>query len=118
MLALLAAAVRRSHDLGLMACGHRARLDGERVGLRAEDGVIASSGPGWAASPATRSSTAPGWRWCPGLVNAHTHAAMTLFRGYADDLPLMEWLTKQIWPVEERMTTRTSTGGRGWRAWR
>ncbi len=39
----------------------------------------------------------------PGLVNAHTHAAMTLFRGYADDLPLMEWLTEHIWPVEKRM---------------
>ena len=33
----------------------------------------------------------------PGLVNAHTHAAMSLFRGLADDLPLMEWLTKHIW---------------------
>jgi 5-methylthioadenosine/S-adenosylhomocysteine deaminase len=39
----------------------------------------------------------------PGLVNAHTHAAMTLFRGYADDLPLMEWLEKHIWPAERRL---------------
>ena len=39
----------------------------------------------------------------PGLVNAHTHAAMTLFRGYADDLPLMEWLNEHIWPVEKRL---------------
>lgn len=38
----------------------------------------------------------------PGLVNAHTHAAMTLLRGLADDLPLMEWLQKHIWPVENR----------------
>jgi 5-methylthioadenosine/S-adenosylhomocysteine deaminase len=36
----------------------------------------------------------------PGLVNAHTHAAMSLFRGLADDLPLMEWLNKHIWPAE------------------
>jgi 5-methylthioadenosine/S-adenosylhomocysteine deaminase len=36
----------------------------------------------------------------PGLVNAHTHAAMSLFRGLADDLPLMEWLQKHIWPAE------------------
>ncbi|HHH36599.1 MAG TPA: TRZ/ATZ family hydrolase [Gammaproteobacteria bacterium] len=36
----------------------------------------------------------------PGLVNAHTHAAMTLFRGLADDLPLMEWLNEHIWPAE------------------
>jgi 5-methylthioadenosine/S-adenosylhomocysteine deaminase len=36
----------------------------------------------------------------PGLVNAHTHAAMSLFRGMADDLPLMEWLNEHIWPAE------------------
>jgi len=36
----------------------------------------------------------------PGMVNAHTHAAMTLLRGYADDLPLMEWLREHIWPAE------------------
>jgi len=36
----------------------------------------------------------------PGLVNAHTHNPMTLLRGVADDLPLMEWLQNHIWPVE------------------
>ncbi len=39
----------------------------------------------------------------PGLINAHTHAPMTLFRGLADDLPLMDWLTNYIFPVERRM---------------
>jgi 5-methylthioadenosine/S-adenosylhomocysteine deaminase len=39
----------------------------------------------------------------PGLVNGHTHAAMTLFRGLADDLPLMEWLNYYIFPAESRM---------------
>ena len=38
----------------------------------------------------------------PGLINTHTHAAMTLFRGLADDLPLMQWLTEHIWPAEQR----------------
>ncbi|MDW8469550.1 MAG: TRZ/ATZ family hydrolase [Burkholderiales bacterium] len=38
----------------------------------------------------------------PGLVNAHTHAAMTLLRGVADDLPLMRWLTEHIWPIEAK----------------
>ena len=38
----------------------------------------------------------------PGLVNLHTHAAMTLMRGLADDLPLMEWLNKHIWPTESQ----------------
>jgi len=37
----------------------------------------------------------------PGLINTHTHAAMTLFRGFADDLPLAEWLNKRIWPAEK-----------------
>lgn len=40
----------------------------------------------------------------PGLVNTHTHASMSIFRGYADDLPLMEWLTKHIWPAEKALT--------------
>ncbi len=38
----------------------------------------------------------------PGLVNAHSHAAMALLRGYADDLPLMTWLSEHIWPAEGR----------------
>jgi 5-methylthioadenosine/S-adenosylhomocysteine deaminase len=38
----------------------------------------------------------------PGLVNLHTHAAMALMRGLADDLPLMDWLEKHIWPAEAR----------------
>jgi 5-methylthioadenosine/S-adenosylhomocysteine deaminase len=38
----------------------------------------------------------------PGLVNTHTHAAMTLLRGLADDLPLMRWLEDHVWPVEQR----------------
>ena len=38
----------------------------------------------------------------PGLVNAHTHAAMTLLRGLADDIPLMQWLQEHIWPAEQR----------------
>ena len=38
----------------------------------------------------------------PGLINAHTHAAMCLMRGMADDLPLMTWLNEHIWPAEAR----------------
>lgn len=39
----------------------------------------------------------------PGLVNAHTHLSMTLMRGIADDMPLMEWLTTRIWPIEKKL---------------
>ena len=38
----------------------------------------------------------------PGLINAHTHASMSLLRGLADDMPLMTWLTEHIWPAEAR----------------
>ena len=40
----------------------------------------------------------------PGLVNTHTHAAMTLLRGYADDMPLQQWLSEKIWPLESHLT--------------
>ena len=39
----------------------------------------------------------------PGLINTHTHAAMTLLRGYADDMALKDWLNNKIWPVEARL---------------
>jgi 5-methylthioadenosine/S-adenosylhomocysteine deaminase len=44
----------------------------------------------------------PGKVLLPGFVNLHTHAAMTLLRGYADDLPLMHWLQEHIWPAEAK----------------
>ncbi|MDH6303764.1 5-methylthioadenosine/S-adenosylhomocysteine deaminase [Parabacteroides sp. PF5-5] len=40
----------------------------------------------------------------PGLVNMHAHAAMTLFRGFGDDMPLMPWLEEKIWPNEAKLT--------------
>lgn len=42
----------------------------------------------------------------PGLVNAHTHASMTLLRSYSDDKALMDWLQKDIWPIEDKMTRK------------
>lgn len=42
----------------------------------------------------------------PGLVNTHQHAAMSLLRGYADDIPLKEWLEDWIWPLEKHVTGR------------
>ena len=40
----------------------------------------------------------------PGLMNAHTHSAMTILRSYADDMPLMPWLEEKIWPVEAKLS--------------
>ena len=47
----------------------------------------------------------------PGLVNAHTHVAMTLLRGYADDKPLDAWLQEDIWPVEAELTPEDVRAG-------
>ncbi len=44
----------------------------------------------------------------PGLINAHTHLSMTLLRGVADDMPLMEWLNTKIWPIEVNLTGQDS----------
>lgn len=72
-----------------------------------EEGRIVFAGPTGAVPgtfEADETIDATGMVATPGLVNCHTHAAMTLFRGYADDLPLMEWLTRKIWPVENLLT--------------
>lgn len=52
------------------------------------------------AIPAAEHCRLPGHALLPGLVNAHGHSAMSLFRGLADDYPLMEWLHEHIWPAE------------------
>jgi 5-methylthioadenosine/S-adenosylhomocysteine deaminase len=53
----------------------------------------------------------PGCVIMPGLINGHTHVAMTLFRGLADDLPLMEWLTGHIFPAERKLTRQAVRAG-------
>lgn len=55
-----------------------------------------------ARHPGVEPVTLPDHALLPGLVNAHTHAAMSLFRGLADDLPLMTWLQDHVWPAEGR----------------
>lgn len=77
--------------------------EGLEVSLRAEGGAIAELGPDVSPQPGDEVLDARGMALVRGLVNGHTHAAMTLFRGYADDLPLMEWLEKHIWPVEAKL---------------
>lgn len=51
---------------------------------------------------AAQTVTLPGHALIPGLVNLHGHAAMSLLRGFADDLPLMSWLRDRIWPAEKQ----------------
>jgi 5-methylthioadenosine/S-adenosylhomocysteine deaminase len=81
-----------------------ATLDGRPVGLRADGGRITELGPDVGPRAGDEVLDAWGMTLVPGLVNGHTHAAMTLFRGYGDDLPLMEWLEQRIWPAEARLT--------------
>lgn len=69
------------------------------------DGRIVSIGPASEIAQehdAAEVVEASGQVLMPGLINAHTHAAMSLFRGLADDLPLMTWLSEHMWPAEQR----------------
>lgn len=78
-------------------------LDGETVGLRCENGLIAAIGPEVEPHPSDETIEAGGAPLVAPLLNGHTHAAMTLFRGSGGDLPLMPWLRERIWPVEKRL---------------
>ncbi|SEL56271.1 5-methylthioadenosine/S-adenosylhomocysteine deaminase [Atopomonas hussainii] len=70
--------------------------------LGVRDGVITIICPAEQARTLNAKQTLelPGMLLAPGLINAHGHAAMSLFRGLADDLPLMTWLQEHIWPAE------------------
>jgi 5-methylthioadenosine/S-adenosylhomocysteine deaminase len=70
-----------------------------------KDGCILDVLPADAAQArydAVQTLALPGRALIPGLVNLHGHAAMSLFRGFADDLPLMAWLNDRIWPAEKK----------------
>ncbi|MQY14425.1 5-methylthioadenosine/S-adenosylhomocysteine deaminase [Streptomyces sp. RB5] len=58
------------------------------------------------ALPAAERIDARGQVALPGLINCHTHAAMTALRGYAEDVPVEEWFNDWIWPVESNLTPR------------
>jgi 5-methylthioadenosine/S-adenosylhomocysteine deaminase len=103
-------------------------LDGRPASIRIRDGAISAiheagsrgaddgNGPGPAGEgdagaagdgnppAADRVIDGSGLHAFPALRNSHTHAAMTLFRGWGDDMPLMEWLRTRIWPAEALLT--------------
>jgi 5-methylthioadenosine/S-adenosylhomocysteine deaminase len=78
--------------------------EGAPVGIRLRDGLVAALGPEVTAEPDDTVIDAGGAVALPGMVNGHTHAAMTLFRSWGDDLPLMRWLQERIWPAEGHLT--------------
>jgi len=67
-----------------------------------ENGIIREVGR--IGSSADKTIDAKGKIALPGLINAHTHLSMTLFRGFADDMLLRDWLQKKIWPLEAKLT--------------
>ena len=67
-----------------------------------ENGIIREVGR--IGSSADKTIDAKGKIALPGLINAHTHLSMTLFRGFADDMLLQDWLQKKIWPLEVKLT--------------
>jgi len=79
---------------------HAVVLDGERIV------AVQPTAEARRQYPGTPSTVLPGHALIPGLVNLHVHAAMTLMRGLADDLPLMRWLEEHIWPAERRHVSR------------
>ncbi|MCX6694959.1 MAG: amidohydrolase family protein, partial [Candidatus Altiarchaeota archaeon] len=77
-------------------------LDGRKANILIEGNMIA--GVGGVRDRTGDVIDGTGKAALPGFINAHTHAAMTLMRGYADDLPLQEWLEQYIWPLEAKLT--------------
>src|SRR6187551_1659029 len=78
-------------------------LDIVQGSVSVRDGRIAAVGP----EPADRHDTtidAGGAYLLPGFIQTHVHLCQTLFRGYADDMPLLEWLRKRVWPMEAAHT--------------
>lgn len=69
-----------------------------------EDGTIAKIGQNLSCEIPHENIDANGKIMIPGLINGHTHIAMTLLRGLADDLPLNDWLNHHIWPAEAKFT--------------
>ncbi len=76
-------------------------LEGRETSVYVDDNIIAEIGKKREADTVLDGR---GKACIPGLINAHTHAAMTLLRGYAEDMNLREWLETRIWPAEAKLT--------------
>ncbi|PYR09176.1 MAG: N-ethylammeline chlorohydrolase, partial [Acidobacteria bacterium] len=82
------------------------RFDVVEGDVSIEDGRIAAIAP-HIDEPHDRIVDARGGYVLPGLIQTHIHLCQTLFRGYADDLPLMDWLRRRVWPMEAAHTPET-----------
>ena len=79
-------------------------LDGSRTDALIEGGVFTAIRPGIDAPPGVETLDADGFILAPAFYNAHTHSAMSIMRGLADDLRLETWLNEHIWPFEAKLT--------------
>ncbi|MFH1591670.1 MAG: amidohydrolase [archaeon] len=79
-------------------------LDGKKTDIHIDNGLIKQIAPSIGIN-ADKVIDGNGKAALPSFVNAHTHAAMSLFRGYADDMELMPWLQTKIWPREAKLTS-------------
>ncbi len=94
----------RIHNVDIWTGAERGVL--RRGALEARDGAISFVGAEGDLPPAAEGCECldgRGMLLMPGFVNAHTHLAMTLLRGYADDMPLKPWLEEKIWPIEMKL---------------
>ena len=78
-------------------------LDGHTTDIFMENGVIEEITP-QCDRQADKIINGKNKAALPSFINGHTHAAMTLFRGYADDMPLKNWLEEKIWPLEAKLS--------------
>ena len=100
---------------GLILTMDKAGRRFEKGSVIVADGRITAVGPAETAQEyqAAKTLDASNGLILPGLINSHTHAAMTLFRGLADDLPLMTWLEEHIFPAEAKLDAElVATGTR------
>ena len=78
-----------------------------------ENGVIADMGPGLAGRPENADAERvdlSGRIVIPGLIQSHMHVTQSLFRGLADEMELMDWLQRRIWPLEGAHTSPPPKG--------
>src|SRR5208337_4799872 len=77
----------------------------QKASILIRDGVIEEVGTSVGSADVELDAT--GKIALPGLINTHTHLSMTMFRGFADDMLLQDWLQRKIWPLEAKHTDET-----------
>jgi 5-methylthioadenosine/S-adenosylhomocysteine deaminase len=88
----------------IVTVGSKGMIERGYLGIEGQRIAVVGEGSPPADCRGARVIEAEGMVVMPGLVNAHTHLAMTLMRGVADDMDVLTWLEKRIWPMEAKLT--------------